>query len=321
MGVRLGQLLESSKLELATLARKSIAIDASNALYQFLATIRLPSGEPLTDRAGNVTSHLVGLFNRTVRLLELRIRPVFVFDGSPPALKEAELAARKAAKLEAESAWKTALAAGRLGEARRLAARALWLTDPMLEEAKALISALGLPFVQAPGEADAQAALICARGEVWAVASQDFDCLLFGTLRLVRGLAIKAQLIELYELERELARLGLKREQLIAVALLIGTDYHSGGVPGMGPARALALVRKQRELEAIFRAVNWSSHFDFDWRVPFELFTKPAVSLDYELEWRPPDRQALLELLCDRHDFVRARVEAALSRLGKGLAA
>ena len=91
MGVDIKTLLVREKTNLESFSSKIIAIDAYNAIYQFLAIIRGPDGLHLTDTKGRVTSHLTGLLYRNVNFLSMGIKPVYVFDGKPPSLKTAEI--------------------------------------------------------------------------------------------------------------------------------------------------------------------------------------------------------------------------------------
>jgi len=101
MGVDIKALLIREKTNLESFSSKIIAIDAYNAIYQFLAIIRGPEGLHLTDNKGRVTSHLTGLLYRNVNFLSIGIKPVYVFDGKPPSLKTAEIQRRKLGKKEA----------------------------------------------------------------------------------------------------------------------------------------------------------------------------------------------------------------------------
>ena len=74
MGVNFKGLVPRTKVDLWDLAGKSVAIDAYNALYQFLAIIRQPDGTPLKDNAGKITSHLSGLLYRNSNLVEMGIK-------------------------------------------------------------------------------------------------------------------------------------------------------------------------------------------------------------------------------------------------------
>ncbi len=332
MGVtELGKLLPREvrkELELAGLAGRTIAMDAYNALYQFLASIRQPDGTPLMDRHGNVTSHLNGLLYRTVNLLENGVRPVYVFDGKPPEAKTAEILQRKKQKEKALAELERALQEGRRELARKYAQRAVYLTDEMVEEAKKLLTYMGVPWVQAPGEGEAQAAYMAIRGDVWATGSQDYDSLLFGSPRLVRNLTITGRRKlpnrdeyvevkpELIELDAVLRHLKLRsREQLVYLAILLGTDYNPGGITGVGPQRALRIVHEVPSLEEALNTVLKGVKWPVDPLNIRDLFLNPTVTDQYSVEFSQPREEEIVRLLVDQHDFSRERVERAIERL------
>ena len=249
MGVQLGDIVPKHAVELGQLGGKRIAIDAMNSLYQFLAIIRQRDGELLKDSKGRVTSHLSGLFYRTANLVEAGIQPIYVFDGEPPRLKRKTIEERRVMRREAFKGWTEALRAGRLEEARKFAQRAAEVSEQIIRQATTLLKHMGLSWVQAPGEGEAQAAYLVQRGDAWAAASQDFDSLLFGAPVLVRNLAItgrrklpgKDAYVEVkpetVELQKLFAELGVTREQLVDIGILIGTDYNEG-MRGIGPKKA-----------------------------------------------------------------------------------
>ncbi len=329
MGVQIKEIIEAEQKELSFFAGKKIAIDAFNALYQFLSIIRQKDGTPLMDSKGRITSHLSGLLYRTAKLVDIGIRPVYVFDGKPPSFKlvtEERVERRE----EAERKWKEALAKGDLEEARIYAQQASKLTPEMVEDAKKLLTYLGIPWVQAPSEGEAQAAYMARKGLVYAAASQDFDSLLFGAPKLVRNLTItgKRKLPrkdvyieikpELIELEKNLSRLGITREQLIIIGLLVGTDYNPGGIKGIGPKKALELVKRYKTLDLVIQKVGWQS----DWPTPeeiFNFFLNPPVIEVEGLEWKEPDEEKVLKLMVDEHDFSEERVRKAVAEIRQGL--
>jgi len=329
MGVDLRELIiEKKVLELSELRGKVVAIDAYNALYQFLAIIRQPDGKPLMDSQGRITSHLNGLLYRTINFLENGIKPVYVFDGKPPEIKKIEIMRRMKVKEEAVKKYEEALKRGDLKAARMYAQATSRLTEDMVNDAKKLLEYLGVPWVQAPSEGEAQAAYLTIKGDAWATASQDYDSLLYGSPRLVRNLTItgrrklprkdvyievKPELIILNDLLR---KLGITREQLIDLAILVGTDYNPEGVKGIGVKKALKLVKELGSLEKILKVLPQAS-FPVD---PFEIrkiFLNPEVTNNYKLEWREPDEDKVIEFLCEEHDFSRTRVENALKRARK----
>ncbi|MFP3216585.1 MAG: flap endonuclease-1 [Vulcanisaeta sp.] len=336
MGVtELGKLIPDSVrkvLDLPQLANKVIALDAYNALYQFLASIRQPDGTPLMDSKGRVTSHLSGLLYRTINLLENRIWPIYVFDGKPPEEKAIEIARRKRVKEEAFDKWVKLLEEGKREEARKYAQRALFLTDDMVEDAKRLLTLMGVPVVQAVADGEAQAALIAREGKAWAVGSQDYDSLLFGAPRLVRNLTITGRRKlpnrdeyvevkpEVIELNDVLKALKLRdRVQLIDLAILLGTDLNPDGVPNIGPQRALRLIHEFGGLEKLLQGPLKNVQFPTD---PFkirEYFLNPPYNPNYKVQFNQPDEKGLIEFLVHEHDFNEERVRNAIERLKKAM--
>jgi len=316
------------EIKLESLAGRCVALDAYNALYQFLASIRQPDGTPLMDRAGRVTSHLSGLFYRTINLLEAGIKPVYVFDGKPPEFKLAEIEERRRVKEKAMEEVVKAIKEGRREDVAKYMKRAVFLTSEMVEDAKRLLTYMGVPWVQAPSEGEAQAAHMAKRGHCWAVGSQDYDSLLFGSPRLVRNLAVSPKRKvgeevvelspELIELEAVLKTLRLKnREQLIDLAILLGTDYNPDGVPGVGPQKALKLVWEFGSLEKMMETVLKGVSFPVDPREIKRFFLNPPVTDNYSVEFKKPDERALIDFLVNEHDFSEERVQKALERLQK----
>ena len=312
MGVNLKDIIASQPLDFSDLKGKVIAVDALNSLYQFLASIRQPDGTPLMDAKKNVTSHLSGLLYRTIRLTQMGIKPIYVFDGKPPDLKGREIEARSEYKDAAEYEWERAKKEGRIEDAKKYAMRTSRLTREMLDDAKSLLSYMGIPCVQAPSEGEAQCVHICNRGDAWAVGSQDYDSLLLGAPRLVRGLTLSGTLeLSIIHLDKALGELGISREQLIDLAIFVGTDFNEG-VKGIGPKKALKIVREGKVGEV-------SANVDFDFEEVRNLFLHPQVSDEYSVEWKKPDRDGIIRLLCEEHDFSEERVNTAIGNLEKSL--
>ncbi len=327
MGVKLADIIPPEALEVISLKHlsgKAISIDGYNTLYQFLSIIRGPDGRPLQDRKGRVTSHLSGLFFRTTNMIKEGLRIVYVFDGQPPELKKAILRKRFELREKARRLYSEALAAGELEEARKYAAQSATLESYMVETATKLLDAMGIPYIVAPSEGEAQAAYLAARGDTWASASQDFDSLLFGTPRLVRNLSIVGRRKlpgrneyvsiepELITAEKLFSSLGIGRRELVDMAILIGTDYFEG-VKGIGPKKAYNLIKTHGSAEAALKALGKQPEVDIE--AVRKLFLEPEVKKDYVLEWREIDRERVVKLLCDEHDFSPERVEKELNEV------
>jgi flap endonuclease-1 len=326
LGVNLTPIIIRKILSLEDLGGRSLAVDAQNYIYQFLSLIRMQDGTPLQDSHGNITSHLAGLMFRSTRLIhDYDIDLVFVFDGAPPLLKQHEIMKRRERREKAAREWQTALKAGDYATAFSKAIMSSHLTRPMIEDSKRLMELLGIPFVQASSEAEAQAAYMALKGEVWAASSKDYDSLLFNAPRLLRYLTISGREFlpskmtsrplkpELIELDKFLSNCEITREQLIDIAILIGTDFNEG-VKGVGPKKALGLIRNYGELEKLpseFLSVLEPQNY-FEVR---RFFLEPKLTDDYALKYGPLKEDELYRFLCDQRDFSRERVEIAIRRM------
>ena len=306
-----------------------MAIDAYNALYQFLAIIRQPDGTPLKDNAGRVTSHLSGLLYRTSNLVEMGIKPIYVFDGTPPALKEVEIKRRAKVKEEAAVRYEKALKEGKMEEARVYAQATSRLKDYMAEDSKKLLDLMGIPWVQAPSEGEAQAAHMVKRCHADYCASQDYDSLLFGAPMLIRNVTISGRrrlpsknvfvevTPEIVQLDQVLKECGITYEQLIDVGILIGTDFNPDGIEGLGPKTALKLIKEHGTLEETLPFVK-NAQFPAEPQRIREIFLKPAITDDYKVEWKEPDVEGLVSFIVKERDFSEDRVRKTLERMQAG---
>ena len=323
MGVVLTPIVQPQMIALHDLRDRTLAVDGNGELYQFLALIRLRDGTPLKDAKGRVTSHLSGLFFRTTKLLaDYAPRLTFVFDGAPPVLKAAELGRRRAVKAQFDREHATAVAAGDLATAYKKATMTSRLTREMVDQARELLRLLGIPTIQAPSEGEAQAAHMARTGRVWTAASKDYDTLLFGTPGLLRFLTIggkeflpskgtfRALEPEMIDLDAQLAHWRISREGLIDLAVLVGTDFNAG-VRGIGPKKALALVQRYGRIEEMPAEIRDAVGEVEPIR---ELYLRPDVTDDYQLDFNEPDQDGVIKFLCEEHQFSRDRVVAALGR-------
>jgi flap endonuclease-1 len=325
MGVDLGELFTKEQCSFEDFKYRIVVLDGNNILHQFLSSIRQRDGTPLKDAQGRITSHLSGLLYRTANLVQARIRPVYVFDGIPHPLKARTIQQRRERKEQAEREWKEALEKGDLQKAKTKAQQTSRVTNEIIEQSKQLLDALGIPYIQAPSEGEAQASYMVQRGSAFVVGSQDFDCLLFGARVLVRNLtssekrklpnkqAYTTVHPERIRLEPGLQKLGISREQLIDIAILIGTDFNDGA-KGFGPKKSLKLIQEKRTLEDALESLT-DSHLSLssdDIAIVRKIFLEPDVTTEYSLQWSIPDTTAVIRILCDEHQFSRNRVEPVL---------
>jgi len=331
VGVNLRDLVPKIIVKLEDLSGKSIAIDAYNALYQFLAIIRQPDGTPLKDISGRITSHLSGLLYRTSNLVEIGIKPIYVFDGIPPTLKEVEIKRRAKVKEHALIRYEQALKEGKIEEARMYAQVTSTLKDYMAEDSKKLLGLMGIPWIQAPSEGEAQAAYLTRRGDADYCASQDYDSLLFGAPRLIRNVTISGRrklpsknifvevVPEVVEMEAALKECGITYEQLVDVGILIGTDFNPDGIKGLGPKTALKLIREHGSLEKTLPHLK-NAEFPADPQRIREIFLNPKVTDNYKIEWKSPDVKEVVNFICGERDFSEDRVQKTLEKMVKGIA-
>jgi flap endonuclease-1 len=334
MGTKINELVSKSRkvISFENLLNKEIAIDAFNTIYQFLAIIRQKDGTPLKDYEGNVTSHLSGLFYRTLNFLEHNIKPIYVFDGTPSELKLDTIKERKKGKQEAREKMVEAQEEEDFEKAMRYAQYSSTLNESMIRESKKLIEYLGIPVIQADSEGEAQAAYLVSKGDAWACASQDYDSLLFGAKRLIRNFAITRTRkvkdtttsvdIEYISLSKFLEQLNINREQLIEMGILIGTDFYPG-IKGIGQHTALDLIKKHGSLENIIRNNITIRNKSIDINLDIvneikEIFLKPNVNQNYtKPKWIGINYDKVEELLIEEHNFSSQRVKNALKQIKK----
>ena len=336
MGTKLKELIEGKEIELEDLSGRTIVIDGMNQLYQFLTIIRQPDGTPFTDKDGNVTSHLMGLFYRLTNFIENNIKMVYVFDGKHPELKGAEIEIRKERKEEARIKYEKAKKEEDTEAMKKYATMTAQLTKDMVIQAKELLDAFGIPWIDALSEGESQAVHIVNKNQAYAVVSQDYDSLLFGAKRMIKNLSISGKrkrmgkagykIIkpELIDLKENLDRLKINNDQLILIAILVGTDFNPGGIKGIGQNKALALIKKHEKeknfnkmCEKIFKDVKWGETYSsLSWKEIFDLFKNMPIKEKYDIEQKQMDAKKVEKLLLD-YGFSKERVESALKKIQK----
>lgn len=325
MGLQIGDIVPRKAVEFKELSGKIIAVDAFNAIYQFLSSIRQPDGTPLMDSRKRITSHLSGLFYRNIALISEGIKLIYVFDGEYNILKRKTHEIRQEAKDTAEAKYRTALEEEDIESMGKYAKGFSKLNDEMIEESKELLEAMGIAIIQAPGEGEMQCAQLVKDGEAYAVASQDYDALVVGGLRLIQNLTLartrktRSGTVfispEIIEYSKVLNELGIDSDQLISLAVLTGTDFNPGGVKGIGPKKALNLVKEKKYPVEIFKSLEEQGRLDFDWKEVFQIFKKPNVHKNAKVKFPKFDEEKIKALLVKKHDFSLERVENQINKL------
>lgn len=273
-------------------------------------------GTPLMDREGNITSHFSGILYRTSSLVDKGIKPIYVFDGKPHVLKHETQALRREVRDEAEIQWKKAMDEGRIEDARKFAVRSSRMSPGIIEGSKALLELMGIPYVQAKSEGEAQASYMVHKGDAWCVASQDYDCLLFGAPRMLKNIAVRGprSRLEIINLEEVLKLNELTREQLIDVAILVGTDFNHG-IKGIGAKKGRNLIKKHGDVYSVLKHLKME--MDVEPQEVRDIFLDHDFVEDYDIKWNKPDREGAIDFLCNKHDFSVDRVAGALDKLKK----
>ncbi|KAK6903959.1 flap endonuclease 1 [Kwoniella mangroviensis CBS 8507] len=244
--------------EMKTLFGRKVAIDASMSIYQFLIAVRQQDGQMLMNESGDVTSHLMGFFYRTIRMVDHGIKPCYIFDGKPPELKGNVLAKRFARREEAKEGEEEARETGTAEDIDKLARRQVRVTKEHNEECKRLLALMGIPVVTAPGEAEAQCAELARAGKVYAAGSEDMDTLTFHTPILLRHLTFsEAKKMPISEINLDIALqdLDMTMDQFIELCILLGCDYLEP-CKGIGPKTALKLLREHNGLAGVVKFVR-----------------------------------------------------------------
>ena len=317
------------KIDFSDLKGKCVTVDAANVIYQFLSIIQPTTGLPLMDSKKRITSHLSGLFYRNINLIEKEIKPIYVFDGKPPKLKSKTIQERRKTREEAYKQWKVAIEEGDVEAARKYGQAAHRMTSDIIKESKELLDAMGIPVIQAVTEGEAQATFMVGKNNVWAVASQDFDSVLFGAPRLVRNLSlaerrrlprtnqyirVEPELLissEIYE------NLKISREQLIDIGILIGTDFNEG-IKGVGAKTALKLIKNYKDLKTIIKEKSYEFNRTYEELEEIKnFFLNPDIIEDYKIEFKRPNPNLIRKILIDEFEFGQERVEKGIKRLEK----
>nr|WQF02802.1 MAG: putative endonuclease [Apis mellifra filamentous-like virus] len=309
-----------SERNIAQYSGKRIAVDASMSLYQFLIAVRGHDGAQLTSATGNATSHLVGLFYRTIRMIEHGLKPVYVFDGKPPELKRAELDRRAKHREEAQQ---------RVDDQEDEDAKDKWLRRTVKVnawqsiEARQLLELMGVPYIDAPGEAEAQCADLVKRQLVYATATEDMDALTFGSNLLLRHMTLseaRKMQIQEFRLDDILEQMHFSREQFIDLCILLGCDY-CDTLKGVGPKRAFAMIKVFGSIEGVLKSGKLATDAvpdRWNYEEARRLFAQPHVdeSIDASyLRYNDPLESELLDFLCKERQFSEERVRAGIEKL------
>jgi flap endonuclease-1 len=312
----LRQLAAIEDVTFEEIAGSVVAVDAHNWLYRYLTTtVKFTADEAYTTSGGDEVANLVGIVQGLPKFFEHDLTPVFVFDGGVTDLKEDEVERRRDEREKAEERLAEARERGDAVDAARLEARTQRLTDVIQQTSRGLLRRLGVPVVEAPAEGEAQAAHMARRGDVDYVGSEDYDTLLFGAPYTLRQLTSKGD-PERMGLQETLDKHDITWEQLVDMAILIGTDFNEG-VSGIGPKTSLKAVREHGDLWGVLEARGEAvSNAD---RIR-ELFVNPPVTDDYDVSASiEPDVPAARAYVTEEWEIPAEEVARGFERIEESL--
>lgn len=300
---------------LQQLFNRKVAIDASTSIYQFLIAVRSDTvGSQLTNASGETTSHLMGMFYRTIRLVEAGLKPIFVFDGKAPGAKARELSKRSEKRQEATDGLAAAKEAGNEEDIMKFSKRTVKVTRQHNEDCMKLLKFMGIPYIQAPGEAEAQCSEIVKGGLAYAVGSEDLDTITFGAPIMMRYLTVseaKKLPIAEYTLSKILEDMEMSMDQFVDMCILLGCDYCES-IKGIGPKKALELVKEYKTIEAILENIDQEKYKvpeNWNFAEARELFKNPNVmsasdpDLLNSIKWEQPDIEGIVNFMVNDNGF------------------
>jgi flap endonuclease-1 len=326
MGTQIGDLLTKHEVKLESLEGKKLGFDGYNIIYQFLTTIRSVDGELLTNSNGDVTSHLIGMFHRLSNIMENGVKVCFALDGKRLELKNETVEKRKIIKIEAGKKAEQAEKDEDYGEMVKQKKRTTRITPEIVESTKEMLKAFNIPVIQAISDGEAQLSIMNKKGLLDGVVSQDFDTLVFGANDLYRNLTTSGKrkvpgksysinvLPEQINLEENLLNLEINPEKLIWITMLIGNDFNIK-VPRVGPKTAIKLVKEHESYEDILETLNYSPEYDY--RQIEDIFKNPSYNTDFNLEFKNPDFEKLKEILIEKYEFNKERIENVINKMEK----
>lgn len=285
MGIKnLGKFLRENtknavtKIQVKDLEGKTIAIDTSLIMHQFLIAIKTDSIDWQT-KEGVATSHIYGIIMKALTYVRRNIKPIFVFDGIAPIMKKEVLDKRKEIKEKAHAKLKVGIEAEKI----KLLKKTVEFGYKKATECIEILKLMGIPVIQAPGEADAQCAELVKENKVDYVVSEDMDLLTFGTPKLLRGSIAKDDLV-VYDLEKILDELKLTYLQFIDLCILSGCDYLPQTILKVGIGRAYKLIKEHGSIENILKNDknilngNYKVPENFDYKTARAYFLNPPIA-------------------------------------------
>lgn len=296
-------------IDIQNLAYKRVAIDISILLYQIIISIR-NSGDDLRNNKGEVTSHILGLFNKTVWLINNKIIPIFIFDGKPPEFKYGTIKNRKEIRMKAKEKLKLCTDEK---EKIKYLKRSTYLTGIQIEQSKELLDLMGIPYLQAKGEADVLCAKLSEYNYVDYVFTEDMDILTFGASKIIKNLFGKSPIYVIDKLQ-VLKKYDVSYKQFIIFCIILGCDYHNINFK-ISKEEALEIAKEYK----YFSDINYNckkinsklveSIFDY-------FYNQEHKIKNFNLEFPKPE---LLYILVKRYGLLKQKIFWKINLLNKNI--
>ena len=298
------------KIDNKELDGKIIAIDISILLYQVVIAIR-NSGADMFNNQGEISSHILGLFNKTINFMKMNIVPIYVFDGKPPKFKLETINNRKEYKQKANEKLNS-----NIDEEDKIKyfKRTVHISKAQIEECIELLEIMGIPYVIAPEEADSQCAELVKCGLADGVLTEDMDILTFGAAKIYRNLTLYNKDTMEISMEDVLKELKLNYEQFIELCLLFGCDY-CDRLNDMKPELIYKYFMKSKNLMNTINDIKKDGHkvdnFD-DYQQYKNYFMLSPVKKINEIELKKCDLEKLEKLLVGKYGLVKMKIQHKL---------
>ena len=250
-------------------------------------------------------------------------------------LKQKTIAGRIRRKEHAAAAYEEAKLLGDTAAMRMHAMATTRINKEIVESSKKLLDYMGIAYISAPSEGEAQASYMSKASLVYAAASQDYDTMLFGSTYVARNLTFSGKRKlpgkniyinvdpEIVSFADTLKSLDINHKQLVWLGILLGTDFNEG-IKGVGPKNALKIAKASKSIEDVKSIVKekYDAEFGLDIQEVEDLFMNPEVkemeSSDVDLLLKKSyDMDKIVDFMCKEHEFSEDRIRKTADRLAK----
>jgi flap endonuclease-1 len=305
------------KISYKDLENKIIVFDTSLLIYQFVLAIK-NTGKDLMTKEGKITSHIHAIITKTLGILKKKIKPIYVFDGKPPSIKEKIIKSRSIIKSNAKE-----LLANKENisndEKIKLMKKSYSISKLEIKEIKEILTLIGIPYMESIEEADSQCAYL-TKNIAYAVASEDLDILVFGAKNLIRRINNEKNM-EIINRDKLLEELELNHEEFIDLCIILGCDY-CPKLNKIGMKKAYELIQKYRSIDRIIKEyppiktgkLKVNQLFLEKYEIARNYFLKPPVIEinKSDIKWYKPKYDKLKIKLVDKYDYQQKYIDKVL---------